>query len=586
MCSWDGRLTYDELSQLSGRLALYLKDLGVRPNVIVILCFNKTKWSVVANLAVLKAGGACASVDPLHPASRLHQIARDTHASVALTEADLTGTLEGMHLHIVEVASYLQSPSSHDQTGEHYEYTCDRVQPTDAAFVLFTSGSTGQPKGIVQEHGAYCTSMVESASVFASGHGPEPERRRHLQYAAHTFDNSLSDMFVTLAYGGCICVPSESDRLDPAALAVAMEKMRVNQAELTPTIARMLRPEDVPSLEVLALTGEAATAETIKIWTERAGLPPLHLLNIYGPAEITILSTVKRALCPDTHPLDVGFPLGGHCWITDPHNHHRLAPLGAVGELLLEGPFLAQGYLNDSDRTKAAFVENPKWARPKDSSQSSWSPTRRMYRTGDLARYNLDGSIRLVGRNETHIKVRGQRVELAGVEHQICASSDVQYGAVLFPDTGLCGQNLVAILSFYDIPNSGAISRGVTTPIVLVGNSEIVRRKLSSLKDYLGTKSPAYMLPTVWLVIESFPMLSSGKLDRKYLKAWLQGITDTELQKAKELVHISRTAESGGKASAPHTEIEKLLLRLCARTLNLSTERLDLEDSFFRLGGN
>ena len=552
---------------------------------------------VVANLAVLKAGGACASVDPLYPQARLDHIISETRAKVILTQAECAQRFQGGAPHLIILGSSLFPSLPEDTTTNGY--TDIAVRPTDAAFVVFTSGSTGHPKGIVQEHMAYCTSIVECAPVFASR-----PNRRHLQYAAHTFDNSISDIFVTLTYGGCVCVPSESDRLDPVSLASAMETMRVNQAELTPTVARMLRPGDVPTLDTLALTGEPATTETIRSWTEERGQDEhqersgkrtwadFQLLNVYGPAETTILATVEYGLQPDTHPLHVGFAVGGRCWITDPHNPHQLAPLGAVGELVLEGPFLARGYLNDEIRTREVFIENPKW---RSSNKHSTDPTsksicpqngtqpRRLYRTRDLARYDLDGSICLVGRNDTHVKLRGQRIELAGVERQICANSDVRHGAVLLPDTGLCRQSLVAVLSFHSLPYSSALSQSGAITIASAEHSETTVRKLKCLKEYLFTVLPTYMIPTVWIVIESFPTQSSGKLDRNLLKSWLHDLKELQLEKARKLVYGDRGVLTDQEH--PLTEHQKLILRICSHTLNIPVETISLDDGFLKLGG-
>lgn len=567
VCSYDGDLTYRELARLSSRLAYHLKDFGVGPEIIVPLCFDKSKWNVVAQLAVLKAGGACASVDPLHPQNRLNGILDDTEACVVITEPKYTALFKD-RVHTVALSPSLFDCLPGDQVAKQYTY--DSVRPNHAAFVVFTSGSTGKPKGIVQEHGAYCTSMVESIPVFASKAG-----RRHLQFAAHTFDNSISDVFVTLANGGCICIPSEYDRMNN--LVDAIKTMDCNQAEITPTVARLLRPEDIPSMEVLMLTGESATKENLRTW---GNIPKVNLIKIYGPAGATILTTVKFGLRPDTHPLDIGYAVGGHCWITDSHDYHQLAPIGAIGELLLDGPLLARGYLNDKEKTDAAFVRNPRWTYT-DGSNALNQACRVVYRTGDLARYNVDGSIHLIGRKDTQIKLRGQRIELGGVEYQLCTSNDVRHGVVVFPESGLCSQSLVAILSFHDIPNTRSGQDAVD--LVSTKHLGVSRQKLLFLREFLATRLPTYMIPTMWLVLESLPLLTSGKLNRKLLKTWVNRMSESELIRAKELALMPR--QSSGTRRAPNTEAEKLLLKVCSHVLNFPTDEIDLDDSFLRLGG-
>lgn len=561
VCSHDGDFTYQELWDLSSRLAHYLRSSGVQKEVIVPICLDKSRWNVVAQLAVLKAGGASASIDPQHPQDRIDGILDDTEARLVLTEPKYHDLFRRSAQVVLLSSEYVEQLPD-DEAAKFY--SCPSVLPRNAAFVVFTSGSTGKPKGIVQEHGAYSTSMAASASIFASRPG-----RRHLAFAAHTFDNSISDVFVTLANGGCVCIPSDYDRLNN--LADAIVKMRCNQAELTPTVARLLHPRDVPGLEMLMLTGESATQENLVTWGD---LPNLHLVNIYGPAEVTILTTVKSHLHPNAHPLDIGTAVGGRCWITDPNNHNKLTPIGAIGELLVEGPFLARGYLNDQKKTEAAFITDPTWAR------DGMPPTgRRFYHTGDIARYNEDGSIRLVGRNDTQIKLRGQRIELGGVEYQLCSSMGVRHGAVIFPRDGPCRQNLVSLLSFHDISREESGRETIT--LVHPKHASLVRERLASVREHLAARLPTYMIPTIWLVLNDLPLMTSGKLHRKLLITWVNEISDIDLEKAKDLALVKSQAH----CQIPSTKAEELLLKVISHVLNYPPDDINLSNSFLQLGG-
>lgn len=582
----------------SAQLASLLIAHGIKPGSIVILCFSKSKWVAVANLAVLKAGGACASVDPLHPQNRLDNIVADTRACVILTQQE-HGDKFAPHDSKVVFVDSSRASNQRPEIRDDDELTT-QVRPSDPAFLVFTSGSTGKPKGIVQEHGSYCTSILETASVFAS----RPERR-HLQFAAHTFDNSISDIFVTLYHGGTVCIPAESCRLDPVLLAKSMEDMRVNQAELTPTVARLLQPLDVPTLDTLILTGESATTETISSWyrarhasiapaarqPEMDDAPvPFRIMNVYGPAETTIMSTVKHHLNPETHPLDVGTALGGRCWIVDPRDPNHLMPPGLVGELVLEGPFVARDYLNDPERTREVFFENLAWTyrvAPLLASRSqSPEPTiGRLYRTRDLARYNQDGSIRLVGRNDTHIKLRGQRVEMSGIEHSLCASEvsgGVRHGAVFFPETGVCEKTLVAILTLHAVPDE---HNDDMDDIVLApqDHAELIKQQISELQAALAEALPAFMVPSTWIVLTRFPLQTSGKLDRKRMKSWLEQLDEYLLKEARSLY----IADTGSSSSVDDdmTAEEAVIVGACQSVLNIPGNAIRLEDSFLRLGG-
>lgn len=544
------------------------------------LCFDKSKWYPIANLAVLKAGGACTAIDPTHPPGRLQRILDATRATVVLTVPKHEKLFSGFELVVVSVPGAVRSGSLRLE-----KRIMRRARPHDTAFVVFTSGSTGVPKGIVQSHASYASSIAATTSVFTA---PSRPRRRHLQFAAHTFDNCLSDMFVTLSTGGCVCIPSEQQRLDD--LEGAIEAMGVNQAELTPTVAGLLRPDRVAAtLDTLAMTGENATPAVIEAWASRVD----RLLNIYGPAEATILTTVKDNLSHDTHPLDIGRPVGGHAWIVDPRDTDRLVPLGSVGEILLEGPYVSDGYLSQRKETSLAFIPPPRWA---VSTMHTHHGSGRFYRTGDLARYNPDGSIRLVGRNDTQIKLRGQRVELAGIEHHISSSERVQHAAVLFPGSGPWHKSLVAVvvLSRSNLvagPSTVSLgSGGIASVIRLVQtNSQdggTVRRQVERLREELGRSLPVYMLPTMWLVVESIPLLSSGKLDRKLLKAFVESMSSSEAETARQSFLANAGVKPNRAANAnPMSRAEQAILESCAHVLNIPMENIDINDSFIGLGG-
>ncbi|OIW29072.1 acetyl-CoA synthetase-like protein, partial [Coniochaeta ligniaria NRRL 30616] len=560
VCAWDGSFTYRQVSELSDRLAAHLRDSGVGPGVLVPLCFDKSKWYPVANLAVLKAGGACTAIDPTHPPGRIQSILDATRATVVVTEPKHEKLFSSSELVVVSVPRAVHTVPLRLEKG-----VPRRAKPHDTAFVVFTSGSTGVPKGIIQSHASYASSIAATTPIFAA---PPRPRRRHLQFAAHTFDNCLSDMFVTLSTGGCVCIPSEQQRLDD--LEGAITALRANQAELTPTVAGLLRPDKVAAtLDTLALTGENATPAVIEAWAGRVD----RLLNIYGPAEATILTTVKDNLSHNTHPLDIGRPVGGHAWIVDPQNADRLVPLGSVGELLLQGPYVSDGYLGQSKKTSLAFIPPPKWA---VSMTHAHYGSGRFYRTGDLARYNPDGSIRLIGRNDTQIKIRGQRVELAGIEHHISACEQVRHAAVVFPSSGPWRKSLVAVIV---LSQSRLIAEPAQSP-------SGAGRPTPSIR-LLARNLPVYMLPSMWLVVESIPLLSSGKLDRKLLKSFVESMSNSEAEKARQSFLGNAKVKRGPATDArPMSRAEQIIVESCAHVLNVPVENIDVNDSFLRLGGD
>ncbi|KAI9859030.1 MAG: putative NRPS-like protein biosynthetic cluster [Trichoglossum hirsutum] len=499
--SWDGELSYAKLEDLSTRLSHHLRSLGIGPEEAVPICFEKSMWAIVTMLGILKAGGACVPLGPSQPVGRLEYVIQDVRAKLVVTSNAHSQLFGSMSQRIVVV-----TPTLFDGLPLVANAPCAIIQPTRLAFIVYTSGSTGRPKGVMLEHRSVCTSA--RAHGAARHVGPSS---RVLQFAAYTFDVSILDIFATLIHGGCICVSSEHDRLYN--LAEVINKMMVNQVQLTPTGVGLLRPSDVPNLKFLSVGGEPIKPGIVTTWVRN-----VCLNNVYGPTECTFDCVGNFALQDDSHPMNIGRGIAALLWITDPSNHNRLAPVGSVGELLVEGPMLARGYLNQETETAAAFVENPAWVQ-KDGS----GIRRRMYRTGDLVRYASDGSINFVGRKDSQIKLRGQRVEIGEIEYHLSKHPVAAISLVLFPKNGPYSGKLVAILQRHaqtlEVPTEAGDIR-------LVSESEMKtqRIEMSQISSHLKERLPEVMVPAVWIVIEKMPLLASAKINRKKVYTWLENL--------------------------------------------------------------
>ncbi|EKG12017.1 AMP-dependent synthetase/ligase [Macrophomina phaseolina MS6] len=265
-----------------------------------------------------------------------------------------------------------------------------------------------------------------------------------------------------------------------------------------------------------------------------------------------------------THPADTGKPIGGRCWIVSKGNPHQLVPAGAVGELLVEGPHVARGYLHEPEKTRAAFVEGLRWM-----------AGRRLYRTGDMVRYQPDGSIYFVGRADSQVKVRGQRVELGEVEHQMYASGQVGDAVVLFPASGPLSNALIAVVSFPGLSRASPADQG-GVQVLHPDDRPEAQRRAALLKDHLTEHLPRYMVPSTLLPLASFPFSASGKLDRKMVHDWLLSVDKQTLE----------SAQSGDLDSpGPETETEMAVARAWSWVLNVPLETIRRTDSFLRLGG-
>ncbi|KAK3290246.1 uncharacterized protein B0H64DRAFT_452780 [Chaetomium fimeti] len=573
VCAWDGSLTYGELDAVTGTLASWLVALGIGPEVLVPLCFEKSKWTVVAMLAVLRAGGAFVPLDPSHPFERLRGLCDSVGAKLVLCSSHLAPGLVGV---VDKVLPVNDNTIAEATTAESAEGSTSRssVNSTNAAYVIFTSGSTGKPKGTLIEHQAFCSS--------ARAHGPALRidgTCRVLQFAAHTFDASLVEILTPLMVGATVCIPDEHERLND--LAGAMNRMRVDHAVLTPSFINFLTPATVPGLRRLVLAGEAMSRSHVATWSH------IELVNGYGPAESSVAAVVNPSVGPLTEATDIGLPCGVRVWLVDPTDHNRPVPVGCVGEMLLEGPSLARGYLNDAAKTEESFIFGPEWA------QGSDNAPRRFYKTGDLARYNsASGSFSYIGRKDTQIKLHGQRIELGEIEHHLAVDEDVRHAMVLLPKKGPLAKRLITILSLSD-PTAGSVDsqKSGGAALSLARNPSLTEPILERIRTRLGARLPAYMVPSTWLCVDGIPMLASRKMDRKTVATWIETtLTAEQCQEVIREQHAVKPKASSGDGKSnntPLTEVEIKLRETWSLVLNFPADDIDPDDrSFLSLGGD
>ena len=559
IASWDGGLSYRELDQLSSRLASHLsRIMHIGPESLVPICFEKSRWTVIAMLAVLKAGAACVPLDPKHPVGRQKTIVTDLGLKSAGTI--LTSVSNAPMLCAIKPV-LIVGPSLFDNISECPSTITKQAQPSNVAFVVFTSGSTGKPKGIVVEHKAVCTSFREHGKMIRLN-----TSSRVLQFAAHTFDVSFSDMFATLVHGGCVCIPSEHDRMNN--LAGAIKSLAVNQVCLTSTVASQLYPEDVQGLKVMVLAGEPMTREVVERWGRNVAL-----INMYGPAECTVHccgfdcgSDIKG----DDHNI-IGHGVGALVWIVHPDNSKILMPVGAVGEMWIEGPTLARGYLNNETQTNAVFIQDPAWL---GTTTPSDILPRRFYKTGDLGRYNSDGSISFVGRKDDgQVKIRGQRVELGEIEHQLRASLTIHVGAAALMIMPNGRPTLASFVTVKIDGNSDCSSEEdiASSPAQI----DCLQSITAGLESKLSSVLPSYMVPSVFIPISGIPLTVSGKTNRRKLQQLAAGLSMDQIVAFRNLK---------SEHTKPSTPMEQRLCELWKVMLKVND--IGIEDNFFELGGD
>lgn len=428
-------------------------------------------------------------------------------------------------------------------------------------YIIFTSGSTGAPKGVMISHETYTSSAFPRAK--AVGY---TEISRVLDFASYAFDVSIDSMLLTLAKGGCLCIPSDDDRMND--INGAMRRMKVNYAGLTPSVARILDPDIISSLDSLGLGGEAVTARDVTRWGRHT-----RIVIGYGPSECTIGCTINGSAATGRDYISIGTGNGAAIWITDPNNHESLMPVGAVGELLVEGPIVGQGYLNDPVKTAAGFITDPSWLVAGHKSH----PGRRgrLYKTGDLGKYDPDGcgGIVFVGRKDTQVKLRGQRVELGEVEFQLAAvlPLNTNVTAEVIVPSGIGGQStLVAFIAPQTMKSHDAPELALMRP-----DSEL-KEALSGAAPALSKILPRYMVPTAYIPLNHLPMLISGKVDRKQLRNFGASIDLRELDEDTQ----------NGTPFKQLNDIEQRMRQVWAEVLKLESETIRADDNFFVVGGD
>lgn len=551
VCAWDGELSYVERMKLSSLFVWQLIHHGMGPEVFVPILFRKSRWAIVAVLAIMKAGGAFLLLDLSHPLERPKQIVLsvDARMVICFPEDEQLGSSLGLQV-VIGGEEVIQSlPPGVRPLPESF-------QPCNALYATFTSGSTGNAKGIVVENWN-CASGFQ-AQVKA---GLFTRDNRMLQFASASFDSAIEQMLCPLLAGGTVCIAHENDKLQR--LAAVIREFRVNIADLTPSVAKLLVPSDVPDLQILRLSGEAVGEALVIRWHDH-----LRLENSYGPSECSVTSLVNNSLADGDNPSNIGYTVGCLAWIVESDDTEMLAPIGSVGELVIEGPIVARGYIKPVEDARNGFMLAPSWAKHYGERDARAADDihrkRRFYRTGDLVRYEYDGSICYVGRNDSQVKLRGQRIELGEIERRSISHPEVSEIVILKANKGPYEGKLVALVQFvtfsspYKLGDSLIEIAGEEIPGQLQANGD-------SLSQYLADHLPSFMIPAHWIALKSFPLSTTGKTDRKALDEWLGNISELEVEAIRLRSSFSADVQLLAATEETATKLSRFCARACAR---------------------
>ncbi|MCW5314094.1 amino acid adenylation domain-containing protein [Nostoc sp. KVJ3] len=519
-------LTYQELNYRANKIAHYLQDLGVESEVLVGICVERSLLTIAGLLAILKAGGAYVPLDPTYPQERLSLILSDSQVQVLLTQEKFAEGFTESGAKLVCLDSDWELINRQSQENPTSDTTAENL-----AYVIYTSGSTGTPKGVAVPHRAinrlvYNTNYVQLQSWYCIA-----------QASNTSFDAATFEIWGSLLHGARLVVIPQDVVLSPQNFAVYIREQKISVLFLTPALFNQLAsvvPEAFKDLHHLLIGGDVLDLKSVKAVLRNG--PPQRLLNAYGPTESTTFACwyLVQNIPEGATNVPIGRPISNtQIYILD--SKLQPVPIGTPGELYIGGDGLARGYLNRPELTKEKFIPNPF-----EEVGSS-----KLYRTGDLARFLADGNIEYLGRVDNQVKIRGFRIELGEIEAVLNQHSDVQQVVVIVREDIPGDKHLVA----YIVPKQ-KLDLSVTI-----------------LKRFLQEKLPNYMMPAVFVILDSLPLTPNGKVDRRNLPAGDR--TRPNLEES---------------FVAPRNPIEEKLALIWGQLLRLHL--IGVNDNFFYLGGH
>jgi amino acid adenylation domain-containing protein len=458
---WHHELTYRQLVAGAHQVANELAGAGADVESRVVVCVTRRPHLVTAVLGVLAAGAAYVPIDPYHPARRRGMILADSGAKVAVVDEEGRRALADTNLTLIDVPAAVDADAIPPVpvTGLHVD---------NAAYVLYTSGSTGQPKGVVVSHRSVVAFVTNAAAV-----GGVDASTRGIGFGTLSFDVSVLDLFTPLIQGGTVCLVPEADRADAVRLQRFLAAHRVTWGFLAPALLALLAPEHLPDLGCVIVGGEASAPDQVARWARHGR----RFLNWYGPTEATVSVTGSQLSGEWTRPLPIGRPMANHrCYVLD--GDLAMVPPGEPGELYVSGVGLARGYIGRPAMTALRFVPDP----------FADEPGTRMYATGDRVAWEPDGRLAFLGRTDGQVKISGQRVEIGEIDFVLRGHPDVAQAAVEAVD-GPHGAELVAYLTPQTAPDATAMAA------------------------YCADRLPRYMVPRRIVRLAALALNPSSKVD-------------------------------------------------------------------------
>jgi amino acid adenylation domain-containing protein len=519
----DQQLSYLELNKKANQLAHYLIILGVKAEVLVGICIERSLEMVIGLLGILKAGGAYVPLDPDYPQQRLQFMLEDSGVVVVLSQNHLLERLPLSQTKVICLDNELEEFINY--SGEN---PAKQSGPDNLVYVIYTSGSTGQAKGVLVSHQNLVHSTTARFSYYSES------LTGFLLLPSFAFDSSVAGIFWTLCQGGFLLLPSPLAQQDPVQLSQLIKTHQVSHLLAIPSLYAMMLTQtglqQSNELRTIIVAGEPCSSELVERHYKQ--FPHRFLFNEYGPTEATVWCSVYKCIFSDSRTLvSIGSPIiNTQIYILD--QFLQPVPVGVRGEIYIGGAGVARGYLNRPNLTAEKFITNP----------FDDIPNSRLYKTGDVARYLPDGNLEYLGRFDNQVKIRGFRIELSEIEAVLGQHPLVQNNAVIVQDE----QRIVAYL-------------------VLHAGQKIDH--LEELRDFLKERLPNYMIPSTFVILEVMPLTPNGKIDRRILPK-LEG----------------NRLQSASTPIMPQTKMEQKIAQIWQQLLQI--EKVGIYDNFFDLGGH
>ncbi|MEW6352921.1 MAG: amino acid adenylation domain-containing protein [Pseudomonadota bacterium] len=537
------QLTYAELNQRANALAHHLQAHGAGPEVRIGLCLERSLDLLVGLVAILKAGAAYVPLDPAYPAERQRFILQDAGITLLLTQAHLRARLPD------SIVPTLCLDSDWPSLQQHYpdHNPVSQASADSLAYILYTSGSTGQPKGVMIEHGALV--HLHQALADTVYHDLAPARPLRVSLNGPIYFDTSVKQWLQLLSGHTLCLVPEACRPDGAALLEYLATARIDVLDTTPTQltlltqAGLLAPDTYRPI-CLLIGGEALVSG---LWEAIAACPDWAAYNLYGPTECTVDATFARLTPGSTPHLGHALP---HVGLRIFDAERQPVPVGVAGELYIGGTGVGRGYLNRPDLTIQRFVIDP------------YQPGARLYQTGDRVRRRSDGMLEYLGRLDGQVKLRGYRIELGEIEALLQTHPGVQAAAVSVREDAPGDVRERTIIAQGKSPGA-ADARLVAYIVARDGD----KPDEASLRAHLSARLPEYLLPSAYVSLPQLPLTRHGKLDRNALPA--------------PPVEASVMPVPG---AAPEGPIEQVIAMLYAQVLGRG--QIDRHSGFFALGGH